>query len=166
MKRADLLIAHNKGVYNIKVEGRANFEYGLPLRNFAKNLEGKFEKVCIDLTSCTGMDSTFMGVLAMIGLKARKVGGIVEIVNADANNRHLLIGLGLEKLFVFIDRQETMENVDWQQSESEKDRLTTAETVVEAHQTLMDVDQNNIPKFEKVVEFAQEDIDKIKKASQ
>jgi anti-anti-sigma regulatory factor len=166
MKRADLLIAHNKGVYNIKVEGRANFEYGLPLRNFAKNLEGKFEKVCIDLTSCTGMDSTFMGVLAMIGLKARKVGGIVEIVNADANNRHLLIGLGLEKLFVFIDRQETMENVDWQQSESEKDRLTTAETVVEAHQTLMDVDQNNIPKFEKVVEFAQEDLDKIKKASQ
>lgn len=166
MKRADLLIAHNKGVYNIKVEGRANFEYGLPLRNFAKNLEGKFEKVCIDLTSCTGMDSTFMGVLAMIGLKARKVGGIVEIINADANNRHLLIGLGLEKLFVFIERQAGPENADWQQSESDKDRLTTAETVVEAHQTLMDVDQNNIPKFEKVVEFAQDDLDKIKKASQ
>ena len=166
MKRADLLIAHNKGVYDIKVEGRANFEYGLPLRNFAKNLEGKFEKVCIDLTSCTGMDSTFMGVLAMIGLKARKVGGIVEIINADANNRHLLIGLGLEKLFAFIERHESLENADWQQSEPDKDRLTTAETVVEAHQTLMDVDQNNIPKFEKVVEFAQEDLDKIKKASQ
>ena len=112
------------------------------------------------------MDSTFMGVLAMIGLKARKVGGVVEIINADTNNRHLLIGLGLEKLFAFIERQENLENADWQESESDKDRLTTAETVVEAHQTLMDVDQHNIPKFEKVVEFAQEDLDKIKKASQ
>ena len=166
MKRADLLIAHNKGVYNIKVEGRANFEYGLPLRDFAKNLEGKFEKISIDLKSCTGMDSTFMGVLAMIGLKSRKVGAVVEIVNADANSRHLLIGLGLEKLFAFVDRQGTAENVDWQESEAGKDRLATAETVVEAHQTLMDVDQNNVPKFEKVVEFAQEDLDKIKKSSQ
>ncbi|MHB9138201.1 MAG: STAS domain-containing protein [Victivallaceae bacterium] len=166
MKRADLLIAHNKGVYNIKVEGRANFEYGLPLRDFAKNLEGKFEKISIDLKSCTGMDSTFMGVLAMIGLKSRKAGAVVEIVNADANNRHLLIGLGLEKLFAFVDQQETPENAEWQQSEAGKDQLTTAETVVEAHQTLMDIDQNNVPKFEKVVEFAQEDLDKLKKSSQ
>ena len=166
MKRADLLIAHNKGVYNIKVEGRANFEYGLPLRDFAKNLEGEFEKISIDLKSCTGMDSTFMGVLAMIGLKSRKIGAVVEIINADANNRHLLIGLGLEKLFVFVDRQDIQENVEWQQSESGQDRMATAETVVEAHQTLMNVDQNNVPKFEKVVEFAQEDLDKIKKSSQ
>ena len=166
MKRADLLIAHNKGVYNIKVEGRANFEYGLPLRDFAKNLEGEFEKISIDLKSCTGMDSTFMGVLAMIGLKSRKIGAVVEIINADANNRHLLIGLGLEKLFVFVDRQVIQENIEWQQSESGQDRMATAETVVEAHQTLMNVDQNNVPKFEKVVEFAQEDLDKIKKSSQ
>lgn len=166
MKRADLLIAHNKGVYNIKVEGRANFEYGLPLRDFAKNLEGKYEKVSIDLKSCTGMDSTFMGVLAMIGLKSRKIGAVVEIINADANNRHLLIGLGLEKLFAFIDRQDTQENIEWQQSESGQDRMTTAETVVEAHKTLMNVDQNNVSKFEKVVEFAQEDLDKLKKSTQ
>ena len=166
MKRADLLIAHNKGVYNIKVEGRANFEYGLPLRDFAKNLEGEFEKISIDLKSCTGMDSTFMGVLAMIGLKSRKIGAVVEIINADANNRHLLIGLGLEKLFVFVDRQVIQENIEWQQSESGQDRMATAETVVEAHQTLMNVDQNNVPKFEKVVEFAQEDLDKLKKSSQ
>ncbi|QSH41160.1 hypothetical protein P0136_09470 [Lentisphaerota bacterium ZTH] len=164
MKKADLLIAHNRGVYNIKVEGRANFEYGLPLRNFAKNLEGNFQRITINLKSCTGMDSTFMGILAMIGLKAKKINAVVEILNADDNNRHLLKGLGLEKLFNFVEKKlKPADTADGEKPEVPEDQLSAAETVCEAHKTLVDIDDANAPKFEKVIEFADEDVKRLKK---
>jgi ABC-type transporter Mla MlaB component len=132
------------------------------LRNFAKNLEGNFEKISIDLKSCVGMDSTFMGILAMIGLKAKNANAIVEIVNADENNRHLLKGLGLEKLFNFVQHDVNGRHA-WKKEETQKkDQLTTAETVAEAHKVLMDVDDENVPKFEKVVEFAEDDVKRLK----
>ena len=164
MKKADLLIAHNKGAYTITVEGRANFDYGLPLRNFAKNLDNKFTQIAIDLRSCAGMDSTFMGIMAMIGLKAKKNNVQVEILNADENNRYLLNGLGLDKLFKFVNKDacdDCKEQVV-ADSDSSGSMLNTAETVVDAHKTLMDVDENNVSKFEKVVELAQQDVDVLK----
>ena len=167
MKKGDLLIAHNKGAYKIMVEGRANFDYGLPLRDFAKNLDNNFNRIAIDLKSCLGMDSTFMGIMAMIGLKAKKNNVQVEILNADKNNRYLLEGLGLDKLFRFVkeDKQDKEKAEDGKEVAAEPqksgDMLTTAKTVVEAHKTLMDVDEDNVPKFEKVVEFAQKDVDKL-----
>jgi ABC-type transporter Mla MlaB component len=163
MKKADLLIAHNKGAYTIIVEGRANFDYGLPLRNFAKNLDNNFTAIAIDLRACLGMDSTFMGIMAMIGLKAQKNNVQVEILNADKNNRYLLEGLGLDKLFKFVDKDTcNICNEKIAPDESSCSLLNTAKTVVDAHKTLMDVDKKNVPKFEKVVEFAQQDVDKLK----
>jgi len=163
MKKADLLIAHNKGAYTIIVEGRANFDYGLPLRNFAKNLDSDFTQIAIDLRSCIGMDSTFMGIMAMIGLKAQKNNVQVEILNAGENNKYLLEGLGLDKLFKFVDKDTC--NICDEKIAPDADTcsvLNTAETVVDAHKTLMRIDEKNIPKFDKVVEFAQEDVDKLK----
>ncbi len=163
MKKADLLIAHNKGAYTIIVEGRANFDYGLPLRNFAKNLDNKFTQIAIDLRACVGMDSTFMGIMAMIGLKAKKINVQVEILNANKNNRYLLEGLGLDKLFKFADKDTSNicdEKIAPDMTPSSI--LNTAETVVDAHKTLMEVDKKNVPKFKKVVDFAQEDVDKLK----
>jgi ABC-type transporter Mla MlaB component len=164
MKKTDLLIAHNKGAYTIMVEGRANFDYGLPLRNFARNLDDDFNRIAIDLSSCLGMDSTFMGIMAMIGLKAKKNHVQVEIINAGKNNRYLLEGLGLDKLFKFVN-QDKCEICDKSASAPDEAStpLKTAETVVDAHKTLMDVDKGNVPKFEKVVEFAEQDLEALKK---
>jgi anti-sigma B factor antagonist len=163
MKKADLLIAHNKGAYTIIVEGRANFDYGLPLRDFAKNLDDNFTQIAIDLRGCLGMDSTFMGIMAMIGLKAQKRNVQVEILNAGENNKYLLEGLGLDKLFKFVDK-DTCNICDEEivPDSTLCGQLTTAETVVDAHRTLTHIDEKNIPKFEKVIEFAQEDVDKLK----
>ena len=164
MKKADLLIAHNKGAYTIMVEGRVSFDNGLPLRNFARNLDNKFTQIAIDLRSCIGMDSTFMGIMAMIGLKAKKNNVQVEILNADKNNRYLLEGLGLNKLFKFVNK-DSCDICKKQAAPAPKtasNPLNTAKTVVDAHKVLMDVDKKNVRKFEKVVEFAQQDVDTLK----
>ena len=145
------------------VEGRANFDYGLALRDFAKNMDNSFTAIAIDLRCCLGMDSTFMGIMAMIGLKAKKNNVQVEILNANESNKYLLQGLGLDKLFIFADKDTC--NICDEAISSDVDAsslLTKAETVVDAHKTLTRIDKENIPKFEKVIEFAQEDVDKLK----
>lgn len=164
MKSKDLLIVHNEGVYTIIVEGRANFDYGLTLRDFAKNMDHDFTAIAIDLRNCLGMDSTFMGIMAMIGLKAKKNNVQVEILNADEANKYLLEGLGLDKIFSFADKDSC--NICDEVIAPGTDTcslLTQAETVVDAHKTLTRIDKENIPKFEKVIEFAKEDVDKLKK---
>ena len=102
MKNAEVLIASNDGVYSIKVNGRATFECAPPLRSLAKDLENvMFKRVDVDLSACTGMDSTFMGILAMLGLRSKKIDAVMTIFNAGELNKSLLFGLGLKKLFNF-----------------------------------------------------------------
>ncbi|MDD3117557.1 MAG: STAS domain-containing protein [Victivallales bacterium] len=164
MKKADLLIAHTQGVYTIKVDGRANFECSPPIRNLANNLDKDLQKISIDLTGCSGMDSTFMGVLAMLGLQTRNK-AVVEIVNAGTENRHLLEGLGIQSLFSFVEKTAGGQpEAHWSRPEAKADAVDRAETVYTAHDTLIRANETvNRPKFEKVVEFAKKDLDKLKK---
>jgi anti-anti-sigma regulatory factor len=162
MKESDILIAQEGGTYRIKIDGRANFEYGPPLRNLAKNLENEnFEMISINLANCTGMDSTFMGILAMLGLRAKKIDASMEIVNAGETNVALLKGLGLKNLFSFVDREED-KVFNWSKAGKEGEKLETAEAVVDAHDTLMDVAPENVPKFKTVVDFAKKDLNNLK----
>ena len=104
-----------------------------------------------------------MGVLAMLGLQSRSKGA-VEIINAGSDNKHLLEGLGIESLFTFIEKQGDGEDKEkWVRPEQKTDVLERAETVYSAHDTLIRVNESvNRPKFEKVVEFAKKDLDKLK----
>ena len=69
----------------------------------------------------------------------------------------------MEKLFQFIPALPASEAVSAAPgSVSSGDRRTTAETVLEAHQTLVEADAANAAKFETVIQFAQDDVDRLK----
>lgn len=159
MKETGVTISPQEGGYLIQAVGRANFDYAVPIRDLAKGLDGS-EKLCIDLSQCSAMDSTFMGVLSMIGLKARRNSGTVEIAGASDNLRALLRGLGVAKLFIYIDAAPEI-------AEGERavrgTMAATAETVLEAHETLVEADENNAAKFDQVIKFAKEDVNRFKK---
>lgn len=163
MSRADLTISECNGVSCIRVSGRANFECGMPLRSFAKNFGDNVKRIVIDLGACESMDSTFMGILTMLALRAKKQNTVLELANASDFCRQLLRGLGVEKMFVFTVADLSSEAGRSALLGTEKqDKVGAAEAVVDAHQTLMDVSLDNIAKFEKVVEFAESDLKKFK----
>lgn len=161
----ELLISSKDGVYRIKVSGRATFDCAPPLRDLARTLAGeKFDGIKIDLKSCEWMDSTFMGVLAMLGLRAKAVSAPMEICAADEQNKSLLAGLGLKKLFIFSENalEDEDSSADWKNGNQEVVKMAEgAQTVLEAHKTLMDVDEENVQKFETVVNLVQQDIDRM-----
>jgi len=163
MSKCNIMIASENGEYIIKVEGKANFESSSSLRNFSDNLaSGNISKIVFDFTSCSWMDSTFMGTLAILGLKSKKLGIVVEIHNADQKNMKLLRDIGIEKLFVFISDSPQKADVKWENiSESQKtNNKALAETVLKAHETLVETNSSNAPKFEKVIDLIKKDMKK------
>ena len=170
MKKSDLLISHTKDGYEIVVSGRANFEYGVPMRRFAQTLDSQhISKVTINMANCLGMDSTFMGILTMLALKLKKQGAVVEIINISQFNRDLLHTLGIEKLFLFPAGSEASNSSEAKVlANGEKNTvgsLDMAETVVDAHETLMLANEDNVEKFEQVTKFAKQDAERLRQQS-
>ena len=161
METGEVFLSEKDGVQYIRVKGNASFVCAPPLRELAKKLAAEpFGGLKIDLEECTWMDSTFMGMLAMLGLNAKKKGVSAEIFNASEQNEKLLGGLGLKKVFEFKIGPFTAGD-DVPAASNDSSAEGRARNVLDAHQTLMDIDISNVPKFEKVVEFVKKDIDKM-----
>ena len=157
----------------VRVVGRGTFQNSQPLQRFAQDMieRGRREFV-MDLEECQGMDSTFLGVLAGIGLGLTKDGqtGKVHIVNANARNIGSLKILGLDRLLdiaaATLDpaqhpvpvRFQLLPGTDLTQLLS-LDRGAMAETMLEAHTDLIRTDERNEPKFRDVTESLRERIE-------
>ena len=161
MENGEVFLSEKDGIQHIRVKGNASFVCAPPLRELAKKLAAEpFGGLTIDLEECTWMDSTFMGMLAMLGLNAKKKGVPAEIVNASEQNEKLLCGLGLKKVFAFKSGPSSVGD-DVPAASNDTTDEGRARNVLDAHQTLMDIDEGNVQKFERVVEFVKKDIDRM-----
>src|SRR5688572_9421098 len=89
----------------IKMSGRANFTCSVDFRTVVNKLHDRgFKTFVLDLTDCLLMDSTFLGVLAGLGLKFNQAGngsanGAIHLLNANGRISDLLDNLGVTHLF-------------------------------------------------------------------
>jgi anti-sigma B factor antagonist len=156
------------------VVGRGTFQNSQPLRRFAQEMiERGHREFVMDLAECRGMDSTFLGVLAGIGLRLVKDGqtGKVRIVNANARNIESLKILGLDRLVDIVTAMldpaqhpvptgfQLLPGTDLTQLRS-LDRDVTAEAMLEAHTDLIRTDERNEPRFRDVTESLRERIER------
>lgn len=146
----------------MRVEGRGSFQNSGGLKEFAAEMVGRgYREFVVDLRGCQMMDSTFMGTLAGIALRLREIGvGGLAVVNPNERNRELLANLGLDQLFRVGDGPEqTAERLA-------QERLTAgaatpreqAQTMLDAHQALVEADPENFTKFKDVLEFLRQDL--------
>ena len=156
----------------VRVIGRGTFQNSQPLRLFAlqKIDEGQVEFV-IDLGQCQGMDSTFLGVLAGIGLRLRQNGKLatVHIVNISPRNLELIQTLGLDRLFtVNSSAPPPMAEADYRKlPDTDLTQLThplekdeTTDLMIEAHDNLVRADERNAAKFRELTRFLREAVER------
>jgi len=154
----------------IRITGRANFSSSIDFKTLLNELKQKgFSYFVLDLSGCTLMDSTFLGVLAGFGLKMMSNGDdqaepAIELLNPNARIIDLLESLGVLHLFKVTQGPVTLpENAQAHTHEpvcSTKEEVTRA--CLEAHRTLMEINPQNAAKFKEVAQFLAED---LKKAS-
>jgi anti-anti-sigma factor len=167
---ANLSVLVGKNFACVKIAGRANFTSSPDFKTLLAELMQKgYNHFVIDLSECVLMDSTFLGVLAGFGLKmvpdgATGVRGI-ELLNANARITELLENLGALHLFkVTTNALELPDDVKVSIPESinpTHEQITR--TCLEAHQTLMSVNPQNVARFKDVAQFLAEDLKNIEK---
>ena len=161
----------NNRVY-ARVVGRGTFQNSQPLRQFAlEKIDQGQEEFVIDLGPCQGMDSTFLGMLAGIGLRLRQNGptASIHIVNINARNMDLLQTLGLDRLFLInadapaspSDAEyHRLPDTDITQLKHSLNKDETADLMIEAHDNLVRIDQRNTPRFKELARFLRETVER------
>lgn len=162
METGEIFVSAKDGVHVVRVTGNASFACAPSLRLLAQSLDKEpFKGIVVDLKECIWMDSTFMGVLAMLGLRAKKAGVPAEIYNASEQNEGLLCGLGLKKIFQFKTGDRGDQGVAMEQAPATPEN--SARTVLEAHETLMNVDDANKKLFGAVVDMVRKDVNRMER---
>ncbi|HOW97978.1 MAG TPA: STAS domain-containing protein [Kiritimatiellia bacterium] len=155
----------------IRVVGRGSFKISASLKEFAVHaLDAGCRRIVLDMAECVGMDSTFMGVLAGLAFRLRAVPeGRIVIVNLNPRTRGLLATLGLDEavethmagatpadLEPLLARGEALTELPAE----ERGQAETARTMLEAHENLVRLSPENLPKFKDVLTFLREDLKK------
>lgn len=149
----------------IRIGGRASFNNSVDFKMLINSLAQRgCSHFVLDLSECLLMDSTFLGVLAGLGLKYPHNGDdrpAFELLNPNHRIADLLENLGVVHLFRIVHGQSTTEIAQCvQQHAAQNDSKELTRTCLEAHQTLMRLNPNNIPKFKDVTEYLAEDLRK------
>ena len=154
----------------IKISGRANFTSSIDFKTLVNELRLKgYRYFVLELSECQLMDSTFLGVLAGLGLKfapgkGNEGGHAVELLNPNPRITELLETLGVLDLFrvnhgPFTAPAEA-EGREVASCNPSKEEVTRA--CLEAHETLMQIQPENVAKFKDVTQFLAEDLKRLK----
>jgi anti-anti-sigma regulatory factor len=156
----------------IKISGRANLNSSIDFKTLVNELMRQgYSYFVLDLSECTLMDSTFLGVLAGFGLR---LGGVkdpasqpmpaIELLNANERITELLENLGVLHLFrttegPLVIPGEKPGMAPAPTSEPTREQVTRA--CLEAHQTLMAINPENVARFKDVAAFLAEDLKRL-----
>ena len=151
----------------VKISGKASFLNSSPVKELFDQLlaEGK-GRFIIDFQNCTGMDSTFLGILAGLGIHLMKQNppGSVVLCRLGERNRELIENLGLHRLLVLDTGKSAsaVENAADLEALGGKGKLSQAENarlVLEAHENLVEIDASNRTKFQDVISFLKNQVE-------
>lgn len=147
----------------VRIAGRANFTASPDFKKLLLQLQADgCHEIILDLTDCTLMDSTFLGVVASSGIKcdtARLNGGqcSIKLFRPSERIQELLENLDVLRLFTILKDPPKMgcfERVDG----SETTRIELNRTCLEAHQALMNTSPENERRFKDATEFFQKNL--------
>ncbi len=149
----------------IKIRGRASFLNSQLVRDFLKQniREGK-RRFVIDFAECTGMDSTFLGVLAGTALELRKSvpTGSFVFCRLGPRNLDLVRNLGLHRLATVDAGPAASTSGTGPETALEGPRqseIESARLCLEAHESLVEAEEKNRAKFQDVITFLKGRVD-------
>lgn len=151
----------------VKITGRVSFMNSGPLRDFfTHTTEAGKRKFIVDFADCTSMDSTFLGIIAGAALDLRRLDppGSIVLCRLGARNLELVRNLGLHRIMTVDSGNRPMDfdkSATQLETPSGKAELENAKLVLEAHENLIEADERNRNKFQDVVSFLKNQVERM-----
>lgn len=136
-------------------------------RDFANHsLNEGCNKIIVDLKDCTGMDSTFIGILAGLALRDSDQGHEVIIINANEVNRKALEEVGVDEFVTLRDEPIEFPEIEMQHlDEEQRTLMERAELVRAAHENLVSINDRNKEKYGALLKAFTEQLSKKQEKS-
>ncbi len=150
-----ILVAHHHGVYLMKFVGDVRVNLCAAVDSFLDAMlsDPAFKSVVVDLSRTSGIDSTSLGILAKLSIRARERFGFVPtLVSTNADITRVLKSMGFDDVFHIIE-----EPLEHKEQFGELRSLDCSEEdmrqrVLDAHRILMSLNESNREAFQDLVE--------------
>ena len=154
MHSGAVLYGSHNGVHVLRFLGRVDYQIGPALQRFVDRLfSGPLPTgFVIDLTETQSVDSTNLGILARIANRMREAGCPRATIIADREDiTDILLAMGFDEVFDIVSDGPGVTEDTQPLSLTEPDRQTLERTILEAHRTLMALNERNRDQFADVV---------------
>lgn len=150
----------------IQLNGKASFMNSAPLKGFfSRMIEQGKRNFVVDFDRCKGMDSTFLGILAGLGIELMKMEepGSVVLTRLGERNLELVRNLGLHRIMTVddgqLDTSSEGESEALDLTKAQRGEVENARLVLQAHENLAEIDESNKTKFQDVISFLKNQMD-------
>lgn len=153
----------------VRVCGRACFSISSDFKRLVHGLhETGVRTFVLELSECTIMDSTFLGILARFARMLAEKGAAGDdllLWNPPPRIVDLLDNLGVTQLFAVRHGKVLVLSTPERLVPGTTNKLEAARDALDAHQTLIELNPENAAKFKDVAEFMREDIRRLEKGN-
>ena len=155
MSDGRILVAEQDGVYVLKFLGDVRLTLCPSFAQYLDNaLQSRyFRSVLIDLTDTQGIDSTSLGILAKLAVRMRKqVQRVPTLVSTNNNITRILLSMGFDKVFTLVSTLDAELSPCDQLESANCSEQEMQDKVLEAHRTLMGLNDKNQQEFKSLVD--------------
>lgn len=154
MQRGKILVADRAGAFVIKLVGDVRVTLCVAFDEYLEKmlLAGDFHSVVIDLSEAEGIDSTTLGLLAKVSIRAREKYDYRPIlVSTNPSITRLIESMGFSSVFDIHASKISEDSELRTLAMVDVDEASVRDRVLEAHRLLMGLNDDNRAKFEELV---------------
>ena len=150
-----ILVAKKDGVHMLKFVGDVRLTLGPTIATYMDQLnsDDDFRSVIIDLTETVSIDSTALGLIAKIGIRTREqFDSVTTIIAPNADIKRVLESMAMQLVCLVIAQPVEDDSTNLQLPQEVASEASLKEQVLEAHRTLMSMNEDNYQNFKELVE--------------
>ncbi len=144
--------------YFIKLSGNLRYTISMGFKSFINQLmqQDDYDNLLVDLCETNFIDSTNLGLIAQLANHMLyKFSHKLTIISTNENITELLRNLGFQEIAYIVEKPHKIEQSLAEIPTQEKVNIDMVKMLLEAHQQLMEMNQQNKLKFKNVVEMLQ-----------
>jgi len=154
MQRGKILVAEHQGAFVIKLIGDVRVTLCVAFDDYLENMlsDGDFQSVIIDLVEAEGIDSTTLGLLAKVSIRAKeRYGYRPVIISTNENITRLITSMGFDMVFDIRTEAITDDDSLHALADTACSEEGVRERVLAAHRVLMGLNDDNRARFQELV---------------